>query len=222
LMGWLIGEGLPSYVFDIGDYRKYLRPLDAVGFANWIDYLLGLYDPAINFVQLNLLDSHDTARFITIAGDDQSALKLGWLFLFTYIGAPCIYYGDEVGLCGGPDPFCRDSFPWNKQEWNQDLRSFVKHLTSLRHAHPALRRGDYNRLYAKDNIYAFSRCTPDEKIIVVINAGRDTTVTDIPLTGFDHANGSWKTLFGDAQASVDAGKLMGLKLAPRSGIILGK
>jgi len=220
LMGWLIGERLPDYIFNIGDYRKYLKPLNAEGFADWIDYLLNLYDPAINFVQLNLLDSHDTPRFITTSGEDQSALKLGWLFLFTYIGAPCIYYGDEVGLSGGPEPACRGAFPWDKKDWNQELHGFVKQLTSLRHAHPALRRGTYQRLSAKDDFYAFVRRTEDETIIVAINAGMETTVTNIPLTGLDQTNGLLKTLFGEGKAGVVDGQVMGLKLAPRSGIVL--
>jgi neopullulanase len=220
LMGWLIGERLPDYIFNIGDYRKYLKPLNAEGFADWIDYLLNLYDPAINFVQLNLLDSHDTPRFITTSGEDQSALKLGWLFLFTYIGAPCIYYGDEVGLSGGPEPACRGAFPWDKKDWNQELHGFVKQLTSLRHAHPALRRGTYQRLSAKDDFYAFVRRTEDETIIVAINAGMETTVTNIPLTGLDQTNGLLKTLFGEGKAGVVDGQVLGLKLAPRSGIVL--
>jgi cyclomaltodextrinase len=222
LMGWLIGKRLPPFIFNIGDFRKYLRPLNAEGFANWIDYLLDLYDPAINAVQLNLLDSHDTSRFITTAGDDQSALRLGWLFLFTYVGAPCIYYGDEIGLSGGPDPANRGAFPWDEKNWDHELRDFAKRLAALRHAHPALRRGTYHRLFAKDDIYAFARRTADETVIVAINAGLVATVADIPLTGMDQVNGSFKTLFGDSEARVEAGKLMALKLAPRSGIVLGK
>ncbi len=192
LMGWLIGKRLPPYIFDIGGFRKYLRPLNAEGFANWIDYLLDLYDPAINSVQLNLLDSHDTPRFLTTAGDDHSALKLGWLFLFTYVGAPCIYYGDEVGLFGGPDPACRGAFPWDEKNWDHELRDFVKRLAALRHAHPALRRGTYHQLFAKDDIYAFARCTADETVIVVINAGSDATIADIPLNGLNQATGPLK------------------------------
>ncbi len=84
LMGWLIGDRLPPTIFNIGDYHKYLRPLSAEGFADWIDYLIGLYDPAINAVQLNLLDSHDTPRFITTAGQDISAAQT-WLVVPIHI-----------------------------------------------------------------------------------------------------------------------------------------
>ena len=122
-----------------------------------IDYLLGLYEPEINLVQFNLLDSHDTPRFITTAGGDLSALKLGWLFLFTYVGAPCLYYGDEIGLSGGPDPVCRVSFGWDNGGWDLGVIGYAKSIIRLRHNHPALRRGTFRRLYAKDNIYAFAR-----------------------------------------------------------------
>ncbi|MBI4731907.1 MAG: glycoside hydrolase family 13 protein [Chloroflexi bacterium] len=221
LMGWLIGDRLPDYIFRIGDYHKYLRAIKAEEFADRIDYLLGLYDPAINYAQFNLLDSHDTPRFVTTSGGDLSALKLGWLFLFTYVGAPCIYYGDEIGMAGGPDPACRGSFSWNMKEWDVGVIGYAKSLISLRLSQPALRRGDYKRLYAKGNIYAFSRSTDEETVIVAINAGANTAIADLPAPP-QLADGPLTTLFGEAQAQVTAGQVRGLKLAPRSGVVLGK
>jgi neopullulanase len=222
LMGWLIGERLPGNIFNIGDFHKYVRPINAEGFAGWIDHLLGLYDPAINFAQMNLLDSHDTPRFLTTAGGDLSALKLGWLFLFTYLGAPCIYYGDEIGLSGGPDPACRGAFPWNKKAWNKELHAYAKSLTALRHAHPALRRGTYQRLYAKDNVFAFARRMADETVIIAINAGTDTALAEFPLAGLQLDDGPCQVFFGEANPSISAGQVQGLKLAPRSGVVFGK
>lgn len=222
LMGWLIGDRLPPYIFNIGDYHKYLKPINAKGFADWIDYLLGLYDPAVNHVQLNLLDSHDTPRFITTAGGDQTALKLGWFFLFTYVGAPCLYYGDEVGLSGGPDPACRGAFPWDEKEWDHSLLDYAKSLISLRHAHPALRRGTFHRLLAEGNVYAYARRADEETVIAVINAGTNTVSVDIPLPGLSLPDGPLTALFGEAKAEVHSGQARGLKLAPRSGVVLGK
>lgn len=71
---------------------------DAPSFARSIDDLLGLYDPQINAVQMNLLDSHDMPRFLSLAKGDESALRLAVLFQMTYPGTPSIYYGDEVGF----------------------------------------------------------------------------------------------------------------------------
>ena len=77
-----------------GGYHS-VRPLDQREFTAAIDHLLAMYDPAVTQAQLNLLDSHDTPRFITCARGDESALRLATLFMFTYPGAPSIYYGDE-------------------------------------------------------------------------------------------------------------------------------
>ncbi len=92
-----------------GGFR--LAPLGARAFANEIERLMGLYPWPITQVQFNLLDSHDTARFIHQAGGDWDALKLSLLFLLTIPGAPCIYYGTEIGMVGGHDPDCRRAFP---------------------------------------------------------------------------------------------------------------
>lgn len=221
LMGWLIGDRLPPYIFNIGDYHKYLRAINAEEFADRIDALLALYAPEINAVQFNLLDSHDTPRFITTARGDLSALKLGWLFLFTYVGAPCIYYGDEIGLAGGPDPACRAAFKWNKEVQNIELYGYAKLLISLRHAHPALRHGSFLRLYAKDNVFAFARSTDAETLVVAINAGTDTALADLPAPS-GLADGQLTTFFGDLEVQVSSGQIRDLKLAPRSGIVLGR
>ncbi|MDT1883863.1 maltodextrin glucosidase, partial [Acinetobacter baumannii] len=55
----------------------------------------------------NQLDSHDTARFKSLLGKDVARLPLAVVWLFSWPGVPCIYYGDEVGVDGNNDPFCR-------------------------------------------------------------------------------------------------------------------
>jgi neopullulanase len=179
-----------------------------------------LYDPGINYVQLNLLDSHDTPRFLTTAGGDFSALKLGWLFLFTYVGAPCIYYGDEIGLAGGPDPACRKSFPWDQKDWNLDLRKYVQTLAALRKSQSALRRGTFHRLHTVDNVFAFGRRLGNERLIVVLNASGKTHNLEFPVSALGLPDGPLVTLFGEAKARVNGGQVHGLKLAPRSGVVL--
>ena len=100
--------------------------------------LLNLFPCDDRYTQLNLLASHDTARPITTLGGDRVSLELATLLLLTFPGAPCIYYGDEVGLPGGPKQDCRRSFPAEAQ-WDQDILAFHRKLIALRHAHPALR-----------------------------------------------------------------------------------
>ena len=96
------------------EYRPggfHLHEMGARQFVREIERQTKRYPWPIVQTQLNLLDSHDTARFITQAGGDRSALALALLFLMTIPGAPCIYYGTEIGMAGGPDPDCRRAFP---------------------------------------------------------------------------------------------------------------
>ncbi len=105
VLGFFPGKHLDLRVLhQQANYHGIRHTIDAHEFANRIDHNLGLYRPDITSSQLNLLDSHDTPRFLSCAGGDKDALKLALLFLFAYPGAPCIYYGDEIGLDGEHDP----------------------------------------------------------------------------------------------------------------------
>ncbi|MBN2416310.1 alpha amylase N-terminal ig-like domain-containing protein [bacterium] len=70
-----------------------------------------LYPREALLAMMNLIDSHDTVRFLTQAGGDIRRLELAVLFQMTYVGIPQIYYGDEVALQGGKDPDNRRPFP---------------------------------------------------------------------------------------------------------------
>jgi hypothetical protein len=65
------------------------------------------YAPETNAVQLNLLDSHDTPRVLSVLGGDRDAMELARAAAGHAAGAPCVYYGDEVGSTGGKDPESR-------------------------------------------------------------------------------------------------------------------
>ena len=90
----------------------------------------------------------------------------------------------------------------------------------MRHKHPALRRGTFHRLYAKDNVFAFARSVEEETIIIIINGGTDTVNTDIPAPSVLQ-NRTLIPILGDVKTKVQNGKILDLKLAPRSGIVLG-
>jgi neopullulanase len=204
-----------------GGYRD-LQPLDAVGFAARIDEELARYDPRVTQSQFNLLGSHDTPRFVTSVGGDRSALRLAYLFLFAYPGAPCIYYGDEIGLSGGHDPHCRGAFPWDEAAWDHDLHAHVRRCAALRRDHPALRRGTYHRLYAQDGVYGFARRLDDETLLVVLNAAATARTIDLPLPAGVRPDAVLEdVLDGGAPTAVVAGVATGLRLAPRSGVVLG-
>lgn len=147
-----------------------LQGIGAEKFAKMIEHMHELYDWQINHAQLNLLDSHDTARALWILDEDESALRLCALFQMTMPGAPCIYYGDEIGLAAGDDPDCRGAFPWNQQErWNQGLLEFYRQITAMRHKYPVLRTGTFTPLFARDRLYAFRRQLEQKQAIVFFN-----------------------------------------------------
>jgi neopullulanase len=131
------------------EYARHVRPIDGPEFRRRLQRVLTAYDPAVTQLQLNLLDSHDTPRFLSLAGGDRSALRLATLIQMTLPGAPCIYYGDEIGLEGREDPDCRRSYPWDPARQDGALRAFVAGLTELRRSEPALRRGRFRLLEAE-------------------------------------------------------------------------
>jgi neopullulanase len=179
------------------DYRPNqlpFQPCDASSLAQQINDVYGLYDWEINCAQLNLLDSHDMARALWIMQDDKSALRLCVLFQMTLPGAPCIYYGDEIGLSAAGDPHCRAAFPWHQElGWDHELLGFYRQATALRHAHPVLRVGSFETLFAAGDLFVFQRCLPTQEALVLFNAARTPVQQHIPLRGVreGHFYQSW-------------------------------
>jgi len=202
-------------------YRPY-PPLDAAGYADRVDRLLGLYPWPVELAQLNLLDSHDTARLLSVAGGDEASLRLGALLLLTFPGAPCIYYGDEIGLGGGPgDALARRTFPWNRPaSWNHGLRQYYKEAIALRHAQPALRTGAYRRLLATGDTYAFARGQDGATLVVALNVGKEAHLLQIPLDGLSVGSAAPRLLFGSvADAQTSEGQML-VTLPARGGAVL--
>lgn len=196
--------------------------LNAREFATGVQELLDLYHPSITAVQMNLLDSHDTARFITTAQGDASALRLATLFQMTFPGAPSIYYGDEVGKPGAKDPDSRRAMMWGEAHWwESELHLFFKQAIALRHAHPALRLGTYTHLYASGTVYVFSRRLeqPHDHLLVAFNTDRATRLATVPVQGHLADGSTLKDVWSEEVYRVEGGMLH-LRLAPRSGLVL--
>ncbi|PSQ96806.1 MAG: alpha-amylase [Bacteroidetes bacterium SW_9_63_38] len=165
------------------DYSKadlQFSPLDAPGFADAVEDVLGLYNWDATCAQLNLLDSHDMARAQWIMGNDTTALRQATLFLMTIPGAPCIYYGDEVGLSSAGDPYCREAFPTDEADWDTDLLAFYRDAITLRHRHEVLRTGRVEWIEATGRTVAFRRELGNQEAIVVFNAGDSAATVDLP------------------------------------------
>jgi cyclomaltodextrinase len=198
-----------------------LQPQSATQFADAIDDMLALYDWQVTLAQLNLLGSHDMPRFLTLVQGDKTALKLATLFQMTFPGAPCVYYGDEIGMEGGGDPDCRRAFPWDEAHWDHDLLAFFRRTIHLRHEHPALRRGHYLRLHADDQnrVYAFARQGESETLVVVLNNSPTSYDLDVPASNLFADGAIMHDLWKGGRAQVVAGRITGATLPPRSGAV---
>lgn len=206
---------LPETLRAVG-YQGYVQPIDAVGFAERIDSMLGAYAADVRRVEFNLLDSHDTPRFITCASSDADSWKLALLFLLTFPGTPCLFYGDEIGVAGTQDPGCRQPFPWNADTWNRDLRGFTQKLIALRLQHKALRWGNFGRLYAEGGVYAFQRAIEGEAIVVALNTVETAQSIEVAPQGIDA--GQPRALAGEAE--IGFGQKLRLGLPPRAGAVI--
>jgi cyclomaltodextrinase len=162
------------------EYSRIVR-LSGDGLAERIRAVLGAYAPETAAVQLNLLDSHDTPRIRTLFSRDEASVRMAFLLQSTLPGAPCLYYGDEIGLEGANDPDCRRSFPWDESAWDQSTLAFVRAAFGLRHAEPILRGGGLRIVGTSGDSLAILRSgrwdaasdLPDDArpALVVVNAG---------------------------------------------------
>jgi len=197
--------------------------LDMPHFVEKVEGLLQAYPRQNVHAMYVTAGSHDTERLFTKADRRLDKVKLAFLFLIAYPGAPAIYYGDEIGLEGGKDPDSRRAFPWDESAWNTDLRRWVKMLISLRKSSPALRRGDYKRLYLDEGngSYVFARILGEEKIVVALNAGDHAREMKFPVANLGWENGrTLRSLIGSTPAAVTKGRIA-FTLPPWSGIYLG-
>lgn len=202
--------------YQAGGFKDNVHSIDVHQFADRIDSILEMYHPDVTRVQLNLLDSHDSPRFLTCASGDLASLQLALTFIFTYPGAPCIFYGDEIGLDGRHDPECRKSFPWDESKWNHKLRDFVKELITLRKTHESLRCGKYQRLYSAEGVYAFKRSSDRERLVIALNAAEEARSFEIAAA--DLGPGRKRILFGQAEIQKGDG-ILRVTIPPRSGIV---
>ncbi len=226
-LGFFVGDNLLKAEVARSGYHS-IATLDAKEFAANIERILDLYPRPITEVQFNLLGSHDTPRFKTLARGDDSAYRLSTLFQMTHPGAPSIYYGDEIGMEGGHDPGCRGAFPWDEALWDQELRAYVKRCIGLRKAYAALRRGDFSWLFNDQGVIAYSRRLGDEIVVTVINSKRQPVTLDVPVAGLADGtrlhdawqDGAVQISAAGSEVTVAQATLPGIRVPARSGVVL--
>ena len=171
------------------------------------------YAPQVSRNMMNLLSSHDTPRFLTQCGGnialDQQAVALQ----FTWVGAPSIYYGEEIGMLGGPDPDNRRGMEWKKATANNPMLTYYKKLIRIRNSNPALQSGDPTVLLTDDkaNTLAYARTYGNNVAVVALNRSSSTRTVTIPLS----AGGTVLQSIAHKTGFVDA--LSGKRLQPITG-----
>ena len=171
---WLGGDMLDSTMNY--DFRNHCRhffaegSIDARTFAGRCADMLMRYKRQASQVQLNILDSHDASRFLTLCGGDARRLKLAVLFMCCFAGMPCVFYGDELGVEGLSEPEFRRAMPW--QSGDIELLEFYREAIALRRSHPSLRHGELRFLRAEpgEHMLVFERKTDSERLVISINA----------------------------------------------------
>ena len=131
------------------NYQFYLAVQDfvaketmtATGFVESMDFMRGNLHRDVNPVLWNLIDSHDTARFLHVCGESKEKLKLAAALQLLLPGMPMIYYGDEYGMTGGGDPDCRRGMVWDEKYQDMDIYRWYCSLIRVRKEIPALTEG---------------------------------------------------------------------------------
>lgn len=195
-VGEIWGDGSPWLAGDEFDAVMNYRFRDASieFFANsnikpsdFLDRLGGYladYAQPVNEVTMNLLGSHDTPRFLTISKGEVWRSRLAMIWMLTWPGSPCIYYGDEIGMEGGKDPDCRRAFPWGKDdEWDRDLFKTVRYISGLRQKNQSLMLGSVRPLFIDDanDVLVVERRYGDEISVVAVNLSNSVQSVSVEL-----------------------------------------
>ena len=218
-IGFFVGARMDANLVSGVGYAP-VPVLDGPAFARALQEMLDMYDRGVRDAQMNLLDSHDTARFLSIAGGDAAALKLATLCQMTLPGAPSVYYGDEVGMLGGKDPDCRRAFLWDEATWNLELRDYFKRCIALRKRYRALRDGEWRVVLAAGDVIAYLRAWGDEKLIVALNSGAAATVTIVVRDALPEGARLQVEMGQHADYLVTGGALSNVSVPEREGVVL--
>jgi alpha-glucosidase len=123
--------------------------------------------------QFNLLNSHDTGRLHFITGGNKGLYRMAAALLFTYLGVPSVYYGEEIGLQAENSLSSRQCMPWEQSTWDMELHADYHALVRLRKTSPALIEGGFQVLLAEEDTLAYLRDSDQEFLVTVAHRGPD-------------------------------------------------
>ena len=198
---------------------------NAPALAKTLTELWGSYPTGVCHSLMNILSTHDTERILTVLGGKPDTgipnatlrdmrmdgterlglarLKLGALLQYTVYGVPSVFYGDEVGVEGYHDPFCRRPFPWGAEDGT--LLAHYRRLGEIRRENPALANGDFEILNCAAHAILYRRRGATQTLWIAANRGQEPFAFPLPagaaelLTGQTHAGGDRETAPGTAE-----------------------
>lgn len=172
---------------------EYIKTGDSDILYNELTDIYSSYPPCVSNVLMNLLGTHDTERILTVLSDDNpmgknideiatakltheqkktaiQRLKVASVIQYTVYGFPSVFYGDEAGIEGYGDPFCRKPFPWHNIQ--SDLLEHYKKLGKIRRDTPAFAGGEFKMILHEGGTLVYKRTKDDSEILVCTNASR--------------------------------------------------
>lgn len=199
---YLLGKQLDSVMnYPFADaVISYVNGGDGKDFIKTVSSILENYPKESINVLMNHLGTHDTPRLLTRLGAkyypatraEQSHFtlsieeynlakakqKLASVIQYTLPGVPSLYYGDEAGLQGFGDPFCRAAYPWGKED--TELLDFYKWLGALRKEHAVFKDGDFYPVVSGLGSMAYIRKSGNSEILVATNRWCQADTITIP------------------------------------------
>lgn len=172
--------------------------------VNVLEMIRENYPPQVFSRLMNLMSTHDQPRTLWEVGYKKYGQKnyeekykkrflITLAFQFTYPGAPTVYYGDEIGLTGGHDPFNRGPYPWKEDGGDYgdySILPIVQSLASMRKLHPVFVKGAVKMLYADKNIVSFERSDGKQTAYMIFNNAKEAMT--FKLSGI--SEGKYKSL----------------------------
>jgi len=170
VMNYQFRKAVLAYLFDE-------KPIDVAEFAKRLQDAF----PEGRFgVPMNLLGSHDTIRLASLPCSNLQRVKLALALLFFLPGAPCIYYGEEIGMLGGKDPDNRRAFPWDEfpEMQKAPIYDYLKSLIALRNKERVLRDGSLEIAYSAGRL-EIVRTLGKKKMTLAISAAKPDPAFEI-------------------------------------------
>ncbi len=181
--------------------EKYNNSAD---FESTMRYFMARFSYPSLSVAMNQLSNHDHSRFLTRTnrkigrlhtagayeadtGLNKAVMREAILFQLTWIGAPTIYYGDEIGMTGWTDPDNRRPFAWDYID--KEIFDFYRKMIRIHKKDKALQTGSLDYLYMSSGLICYGRWNENERIAVIINNNDNERETIVPAWAIEAEDG---------------------------------